>query len=219
MYLDTGVETAAAFLHIGRHRLYILRSGSEDRFKIGRTRDDVDSRTRQLATGNPRRLMIFDVIETEYDSLYETYLKRTLRSRRCLDAHAQEWFALTPEDMRSAISDAREFLADFVATQEGAARLAEEEPDGGLLTPSDAEWSIYSNLLAAREDEDTSSYLRQLLENRLKLAIGKADGLDGIATWRVQAVERLDQAALKTAEPDIFRRYAKTTRLRVLRLT
>jgi len=199
--------------------VYILRSGTADLFKVGRTDRDVDARIRELATGNPHRLTKFDVIETEFDSVYETYLKRKLRSKKCLGTHAQEFFAITEEEMKSAISDAREFLQEFIITQEQAAHLAEQEPDSEVLTPSDAEWSIYSSLLAAREDEDTANYLRQLLENRLKLAIGKADGLEGIATWRIQSVERLDQTAFKAEEPDIYRKYAKATRIRVLRLT
>ena len=36
--------------------VYILRSGSENLFKIGRTDGDVDARIRQLATGNPYKL-------------------------------------------------------------------------------------------------------------------------------------------------------------------
>jgi len=199
--------------------VYVLRSGTENLFKIGRTDGDVETRIRQLATGNPYRLAKFDVIETEHDSLCETYLHRMLRSKKSSASGAREFFAITPEELRSVIAEAREFLAEFVAKQEEADRLAEEETDGVLLKPGDAEWSIYSSLLAAREEEDTYRYQRQLLENKLKIAIGRSDGLDGIATWRTQVAERLDQAALKSAQPDIFRMYIKTSRTRVLRLT
>ena len=199
--------------------VYILRSGNENLFKIGRTDGDVEARIRQLATGNPHRLTKFDVIETEHDSLCETYLHRMLRSKRSLASEAREFFRITPEDLMSVIREAREFLAEFVANQMEADRLAEGETDGVLLKPGDTEWSIYSRLLVAREEEDTYRYQRQLLENKLKIVIGRADGLDGIATWRTQAVERLDQPALKAAEPDIFRMYVKTSRTRVLRLT
>ena len=199
--------------------VYVLRSGSENLFKIGRTDGDVDARIRQLATGNPHRLTTFDVIETEHDSLCETYLHRILRSRKSLASDAREFFAITPEELTPVICDAREFLAEFVAKQEEADRLSEEATDGVLLKPGDPEWSIYSSLLAAtREEEDTYRYQRQLLENKLKIAIGRSDGLDGIATWRAQGVERLDQAALKSAQPDIFKMYSKTSRMRVLRL-
>jgi hypothetical protein len=199
--------------------VYILQSGNENLFKIGRTEGDVETRIRQLATGNPYRLTRFDVIETEHDSLCETYLHRTLRSKRSLASEAREFFAIPPNELRAVLSEAREFLAEFVANQAKADRLAEEETDGMLLRPGDAEWSIYSSLLAAREEEDTQRYQRQLLENRLKIAIGRADGIDGIATWRSQTAERLDQIALRASEPDIFAKYVKTSRIRVLRLT
>ena len=198
--------------------VYILRSGSENLFKIGRTDRDVDARIRQLATGNPYRLTKFDVIETEHDLLCETYLHKILRSRRSIASGAREFFTITPEDMKSKIREAREFLAEFVGKQEEADRLSEQETDGVLLKPGDPEWSIYRELLGAREEEDGYHYQRLLLENKLKIAIGKSDGLDGIATWKIQERDRLDQAALKSEQPDIFRMYSKTSRTRVLRL-
>jgi hypothetical protein len=199
--------------------VYILRSGNENLFKIGRTDGDVEARIRQLATGNPYRLTKFDIIDTEHDSLCETYLHRMLRSKRSLASGAREFFVIAPEELTSVIREAREFLAEFIANQMEADRLAEEETDGVLLKPGDTEWSIYSRLLVAREEEDSYRYQRQLLENKLKIVIGRAEGVDGIATWRTQAIERLDQAALKATEPDIFRMYAKISRIRVLRLT
>src|SRR5215813_8757037 len=110
--------------------VYILRSGNENLFKIGRTDADVDTRIRQLATGNPHRLTKFDIIETEHDSLCETYLHRILRSRKSLASDAREFFAITPEELAPVIRDAREFLAEFVAKQAEAERLSEQEPDG-----------------------------------------------------------------------------------------
>jgi len=198
--------------------VYVLRSGDEDLFKIGRTDRDVETRIRQLATGNPSRLTKFDIIETEHDSLCETYLHRILRSKRSLRSGAREFFALTTEELRAALSDAREFLDEFVANQQEADRLADEEPSGVLLKPSDTEWSLYTSLLAAREEEDICHYQRQLLENKLRIAIGASDGIEGIATWRTQTVERLDQVALKSAQPDIFKQYLKASRVRVLRV-
>ena len=199
--------------------VYILRSGSENLFKIGRTDGDVDARIRQLATGNPYRLTKFDVIETEHDSLCETYLHRILRSKKSLTSDAREFFSMTAEHLRAAVRDAREFLSEFVAKQQEANRLSEEQTSGMVLKPGDREWSIYSKLLAAREEEDIYGYRRQLLENELKIAIGTFDGLDGIATWRRQTVERLDQTALKAAAPDIFQRFVKVSQTRVFRLT
>src|SRR5262249_31174526 len=71
--------------------VYVLRSGDEDLFKIGRTRD-INSRRLTLSTGNPHPLTLFAVIETEHASWCETYLHSVLRSRRV----AGEFFAVSP---------------------------------------------------------------------------------------------------------------------------
>ena len=119
--------------------VYILRSGNENLFKSGRTDGDVEARIRQLATGNPHKLTKFDVVDTEHDSLCETYLHRMLRSRRSLAGGAREFFEITPEKLKSIICEAREFLAEFIANQMEADRLAEEETDGGHHSTGDAD--------------------------------------------------------------------------------
>jgi hypothetical protein len=198
--------------------VYILRSGNEHLFKIGRTSGDVDLRVRQLSTGNPHPLTIFDVIKTLHDSLCETYLHRTLRSKRVLKGAAQEFFAVTPTELAGIVQEAREFLDEFVLRQEDAERLAKEESDGSLLVPGDEEWSMYHKLLEVREEQDGFTYQREFLENKLKLAIGRTDGLEGIATWKTQARERFDEAAFKVAHPELFKSYVSVSRMRFFRL-
>ena len=41
--------------------VYILQSGDENYFKIGRTKDDVEKRRKALSTGNPKELKLFDL--------------------------------------------------------------------------------------------------------------------------------------------------------------
>ena len=198
--------------------VYVLRSGGENLFKIGRTGGDVDFRIRQLSTGNPHALTKFDVIETEHDALCETYLHRTLRSKRVGDGTAREFFAITPTELEGVIREAREFLAEFVARQQQAEALAGEESDGRIVTPGSEEWAMYKGLLEMREEQDASAFKRELLENKLKLAIGRADGLEGIATWKTQARERFDEAAFRLADPKTFQAYVRSSRMRVFRL-
>lgn len=62
--------------------VYILRSGNEDLFKIGRTRGELAARIKNLSTGNPHALTLFDSIETDDDAACETYLHGRLQSRR-----------------------------------------------------------------------------------------------------------------------------------------
>src|SRR5262249_44777621 len=177
--------------------VYVLRSGNEDIFKIGRTRQDVDSRRSGLATGNPHPLTVFDVIETEYAALCETLLHKRLRSKRV----AGEFFAVDPAELKAAICETRELLADFVASKQEVKRLAREESDGRLLKPGGEEWSLYEHLLDAREAQDHYGFQRELFENRLKLAIGGAEGFEGVATWKTQTRKGFDEGSFKLAHP------------------
>ena len=64
--------------------VYILRSGNENLFKIGKS-GDVEDRVRGLTTGNPR-LVVFDKIETEdeedHDEKNKTSYSKHQRLRR-----------------------------------------------------------------------------------------------------------------------------------------
>jgi len=196
-------------------RVYVLRNGNEDVFKIGRTRQDVDSRRRGLATGNPHPLTTFDVIETEHEALCERLLHRRLRSRRV----SGEFFAIVPAELEAAIRETRELLADLVASQKEVRHLAQEESDGLVLKPGSAEWSLYQNLLEVREAQDHYAFQRELLENKLKLTIGHAEGLEGIAMWKTQERRQFDEASFRLERPEMFQTYVKSPRLRVFRLT
>jgi Meiotically Up-regulated Gene 113 (MUG113) protein len=198
--------------------VYVLRSGEEQLFKIGRTRGDLQARIRQLATGNPHRLTLFDHIETEYEAVCETYLHRRLRSKRSGEGDAREFFALTPTDVADALRDARDFLAEFVPKQQEAERLAREESDGVLLKPSQKEWELYRRLLEIRENEYSLNLDRALVENQLKLVIGKADGLEQIATWKSHEVKRFDEAGFKLAEPKLFEAFVRASFQRKFRI-
>jgi len=198
--------------------VYVLRSGSENLFKIGRTDRDVDARIRQLATGNPWRLTKFDVIETEHDSLCETYLHGVLRSRRSLASEAREFFAITPEELKPVICDARDFLAEFIPKQLEAERLAKEQSNGILLKPGHREWEIYRRLLEILENQYRLKFERGRLENQLKLVIGKADGLEQVATWKSLEIKTFDEAAFKLAEPKLFESFLRVSLQRRFRL-
>ncbi len=198
--------------------VYILRSGDEDLFKIGRTRGDLHARIKHLSTGNPHRLALFDHIETQYETVCETYLHRRLRSKRSAEGDAREFFAVTPAELNDAVRDAREFLEEFVPKQREADRLAKEESDGHLMTPGQQEWDLYRRLLAVREGEYSLSLDRALLENQLKLVMGKADGLERIATWRTQEVRKFDETAFRLAEPKLFNAFVHASRVRRFRL-
>jgi hypothetical protein len=197
--------------------VYFLRSGLSNLFKVGRT-NDLERRMKHLATGNPEPLTLFDYIETEDAATAEKYLHHRLRSHRSHRSDAREFFAIDPDALAEIITDARAFLAEFIPSQREAARLGQQESNGRILTPSDADWERYRALVAVREALDGLGLKRLELEAETKIAIGLADGLDGIAKYRTQSITRFDLDAFRNVEPELYRQFLVVENRRAFRL-
>ena len=51
---------------------------------------------------------------------------------------------------------------------------------------------------------------RERWELELKLAIGTASGLEGLATWTTESLRELDGKALKQAEPEVLSGFCRS---------
>jgi len=197
--------------------VYVLQNGSENSFKIGRTKGDVDDRIRELSTGNPN-LKKFHVIETEREAKCERYLHRRLSTKRINSGPAREFFAITPAEVNSIVEEARTYLRECLPVVLEAEKLATEESDGSVKSPGNEAQSIYQELLELEEQKAKLDARGEYLESRLKLLIGKAERLEGIASWRTQIRSLLDQKALKQEEPETYDRYLKESKSRPFKL-
>jgi len=198
--------------------VYAFQSGIDNFFKIGRTGDHPDIRRKSLSTGNPQPLSTADLIETPYEILCETYLKRVLRSKRRTEGDGTEIFELALDELREAFDDAREFLQDYLPREQEADLLSREQSDGQILIPGERERELYQQLLKIRETEDRLRFERELVESELKLAIGKADGLQGIATWKTSSFRRFDRTAFRLADEEMYERFVRMDLRRTFRL-
>jgi len=199
--------------------VYVLRSGTENIFKIGRTTRDVDARIYQLSTGNPQPLTKYAVIETDYDTVCEKYLHRRLCTKRINNGSTQqEFFAIKPGELDPILDEASAYLRDSLPVILDAKTIAAQDSDGSVKTPGNEEQSIYQELLVLEEQSAKLDMRRDYLESRLKVAIGTAEVLDGIAVWKTQTSTRLDGSALKQQEPETFGRYLKESKSRPFRL-
>lgn len=193
--------------------VYIRRSGDSNLFKIGRS-VDVERRGKQLATGNPETLTLFDSIESEYATECETFLKERLRLKRSRRSAATEFLEVDVVELMAAIADTRDYERDVFARKGEVEHLAQAESEDRLLQPGDAEVDAYEKLLEARHAEDSARRERERLEMKLKLAIGTAGGLGGLATWKTEVAREFDTLALKDAEPEIYTRFIREKRRR-----
>jgi hypothetical protein len=193
--------------------VYVLRNGTENIFKIGRTKGDVDDRIRELSTGNPY-LKKFDVIETEREAKCERHLHRRLSTKRINSGPAKEFFAITPDELKSIADEAKTYYRECLPVVLEAEKIAAEDSDGSVKRPGNEAQSIYQELLELEEQRAKLDARGEYLESCLKLLIGKAELLEGIASWRTQIRSLLDQKALKREEPEMFARYQKESKSR-----
>ncbi len=103
--------------------VYCLRVGSEDCFKVGRTKDSVARRKLQLAVGSSRRLTVHREIETSYPNELEKYLHNLLGLAR---AENGEFFTLSADELDAAIDEAKSFIHSAVPQSARAEELSPE---------------------------------------------------------------------------------------------
>jgi len=196
--------------------VYMLRNGDEDLFKVGWGRS-IEERLRDHHTSNPH-LTVFEVIEAGSNAAAtscEAYLKGVLQSRRHPSAGStREFFALTTAEAEDAARDARTYLAEDFPMKGKADLLAVEACDGRILVPGDAEWDAFRRLLPVCEENYRTGAEKARLENQLKLAIGTAEALDGVATWRSHTRTKFDEAWFKSEQPDVWRAFRRESRTR-----
>lgn len=198
--------------------VYVLKSGDENIFKVGRTKNDVDARILQLATGSPYRLTKFEVIETDHDKWCEKYLHGRLSTKRVRSGPAKEFFAVTPSELISVLNEARIYLDECLPVVLEAEKIAGEDSDGSEKAPGNEEQSIYQELLELKEQRAKLEARYDYLESQLKVLMGVAQVLEGIAVWKTQIGNHLDQSAFRLQEPEMWGRYQKQSKTRPFRL-
>jgi hypothetical protein len=185
--------------------VYVLRHGSEDLFKVGRTKGTIAKTIDQLSRGNPYRLTEFARIETEEEIACETHLHHALRSKRVVDGGGTEFFRIDPGELREAIRNAEEYVTEFLSVKRQAEKLSlVEDLAVESVKPTPVEMELYSQLLKVREDQDRLKAQRNYFESKLKLSMGVSSALEGIATWKGEWKHTLDVPTFRAAEPGLY---------------
>lgn len=195
--------------------VYAFRHGQGNHFKIGRTAN-VQKRLKQLQTGSPQPLTVFDVIDaTIPDSKEcEEFLHRQL-AHKCLIG---ENFELTPAEVRAAMDEARKFLDELPQRRAEQARLQQlsSMESSDEMLPATAELLDQRRRLleirtakAQRMAEVAELGLEEAhLENAIKLAIGQAMGIEGVALWQsMEGRRRFNPERLKADDPELYETY------------
>jgi hypothetical protein len=186
--------------------VYVLRQGGLDEFRIVRTSQALLPLIDRLSEKTAGRLEEFSTVKTADDVACETYLHQSLRPKRKLDWTGFEFYALSSAEMSVAVMDAQWFVSELVAASQAAEQLEKIEPDPGLpaVEPSSQDLATYSRLLRVRDAQDHLKAQRELCESKLKLSMGNATAIKGIATWKGSWRNSLNIEALRGAEPALF---------------
>lgn len=78
-----------------KSNVYLICDPTNDTFKIGVTKRDVNVRMKEIQTGNPGEIFILHIFKSDYPYKLESMLHRRFMSKRTLN----EWFALESNDI------------------------------------------------------------------------------------------------------------------------
>lgn len=65
-----------------KEKLYVMQSGADDAYKIGRTCRDCNKRRNELQTGNPNKLVIIKEFPSPYSNVLENKVHRQLEKNQ-----------------------------------------------------------------------------------------------------------------------------------------
>ena len=75
--------------------VYLIADTINETYKIGKTKNDVNKRLKQLQTGNSSELILIDTFKTDYPYRLESILHNKFRHKQIQN----EWFALDNNDV------------------------------------------------------------------------------------------------------------------------
>ncbi|HEX9201385.1 MAG TPA: GIY-YIG nuclease family protein [Acidobacteriaceae bacterium] len=193
--------------------VYVLREGQSNVFKIGRTRsDDTEPRIRQLNGGSSQGLFLFEVVETDCESVCESFFHRLLSTRRVVRGGGKEFFEMDSEDhMRRTIEkfrnmaaqreSARELVKDFERAQCTTVLIEPTSGDEELLSQLR---DVEARLLEIEEETEYLNFRREMIHCQLKVRIGRSFGIRGLATWETKVTERFAEDLLRERDPELY---------------
>jgi len=184
--------------------VYVLREGTSNNFKVGRTSGSVDGVIKRLRTGNPRPLNLFSVIETEEASACEAFFHRHLRERRVVMGGGWEFFQFNPAEMLEVIVETKRMFEERTELREFVERLKIEQSTSTLLEPSAEDEETLKRLMSIEKEIELLQFESEMLKGRVMKRIGVAAGIRGIATWKTEVKRMYDEELFRNSDPERY---------------
>jgi hypothetical protein len=158
--------------------VYIFQSGTDNFFKIGMTRKDPEKRRKELSTGNPYPLTLFDLIETEEANIVENYLHKKFAQYRVYGGTATEYFAIDPETLTIGLRESRKFLDEYMSLKAISTDLKNiAATTGEELEADDEAQELRQQVKDVQSRIAKLKLEEEFLKLKLQSKIGSADGI------------------------------------------
>jgi hypothetical protein len=131
---------------------------------------------------------------------------------------SDEFYAVSVAELQLVIAEADEYNREYLPAIEQAKGIGAEEPDGSIKESGNATLSMHQELREIEEQIAQLAVRSEYLVAEIKIAMGTASELRGIATWQTVTSNRFNSAAFKAEHPDVYQRYLSTSISRVFRL-
>jgi hypothetical protein len=183
--------------------VYVGKGENDNHFKIGRaTLAEVRLKSHRMA--NPS--MQFHIVEPcESPAKVEAYLKNYFESKR--KGGTDEWFDIELSEMPEAMQRAQRYVKDLVELKPEVEMLKSAETCETFLEPLPSDREAYIRLRQIDEAMAKLKYERDQLQWRLKLRIGRDEGIKGIASWLSFSKKRFDLTVFKRENPYLHQAY------------
>ncbi len=193
--------------------LYFMRNGDANVVKIGRA-IDVDARRGQFKTGNPEDIIVIDIVEADNAQPVETIVRRLNYAKRLRG----EFFTLNSSETEEVGRQAREVRDYYLPLEQEAKRLAQSDCDAPPRAPTDQDRALHRKVLEKREAKYLAEYECELAENEYKAAVGTAEGIEDMVSWKTLVVPDFDEAAFRKDHSELYGAYIRPRRQRRFRL-
>ncbi len=193
--------------------LYFAQDELVDRFKIGKAKD-IQKRMKTHRTSNPG-FKILATYQTADPKACEAFLKSYLAQYRI--SGTDEFFS-SDASIDDALLALKHFEGLSLPKIVKVNYLAKIASDGTQLSPSSTDMNLYFQVRALRDERTRLDLEIVDKENELKIHIGEADGIEGVATWKTgkrggfdfKTFERENREFVE-CHSDVFGKYRKKT--------
>ena len=183
--------------------VYCFQLGDTECFKIGKSVDP-DQRKRAFSTASRVELIERRCEPSEHPEALEKYIHALLGPKRVINR--REVFDVTMQEVSEAFATAVPIVNEAQKLLDQAAALAKNKPvNGAMLVPSNEVIDLYHQLRKAQQDQFFLQCRIEVLESKIKLAIGDNLGIQDVVSWNWRPSFRIDIDKLKKQRPRLYK--------------